>query len=138
VIQLPSGIAHSSPAIWGASAAAFDPYRFHPSTKDALDKDTRKMQKDGFFPFGGGKHLCPGRHLATMEVLGFIAGLCMSWDFEGSGPGGKIVLPEKRFQKLGTAVRKPVNDVSVKIRKREGWERTTIAFGHGMAGNDNL
>jgi cytochrome P450 len=38
VIQLPSGITHSSPAIWGADANSFNPGRFLPSTKAALDK----------------------------------------------------------------------------------------------------
>ena len=127
VIQLPSGITHSSPAIWGSDAHLFDPRRFLPTTKDSLDRETRKKQKDGFFPFGGGKHLCPGRHFATMEILAFVAALCAGFDFMGAGEEdrddeGRVKLPERAFQKLGTAVRKPVRDVKLEFERRKGWE----------------
>lgn len=133
VIQLPSGITHSSPKIWGSDAELFNSRRFLSSTKDLLDRNTRKNQKDGFFPFGGGKHLCPGRHFATMEILAFVAALCAGFDFEGAGledrdAEGKLKLPERAFQKLGTAVRKPVRDVELKFARRKGWEDVSWGF----------
>ncbi|KAG9238168.1 cytochrome P450 [Amylocarpus encephaloides] len=122
VIQLPSGITHSSPAIWGPDADTFNPVRFLPSTVAALDRDTKRKQTQGYFPFGGGKHLCPGRHFATTEVLSFVAAIVCGFDVEGS------YVPERAFQKLGTGVRKPVCDVDVGMRRRRGWEGVSWSF----------
>lgn len=123
VIQLPSGITHRSLTIWGADVEEFNPMRFMPEAKAKLDKATIQAQKQGFFPFGGGKHLCPGRHMAMMEVLAFVAGVCVGFEVVGDGEGkGELRVPEMAFQKLGTAVRKPVGDTRVKIRRRKGWE----------------
>lgn len=62
-----------------------------------------------------------------MEILGFVAALCAGFDFEGAGEedrdeSGRVKLPERAFQKLGTAVRKPVRDVELNIGRRKGWE----------------
>ncbi|KAH8658719.1 cytochrome P450 [Tricladium varicosporioides] len=122
VIQLPSGVTHTSPAIWGPDANTFNPGRFLPKTKATLDKDTRRKQAQGYFPFGGGKHLCPGRHFATTEILAFIAAIVLGFDVEGS------TVPERAFQKLGTGVRKPICDVDVGIARREGWENVKWIF----------
>ncbi|KUJ21128.1 cytochrome P450 [Mollisia scopiformis] len=133
VIQLPSGITHTSPQIWGPSASSFSPTRFLPSTKAALPKSTRRAQAAAYFPFGGGKHLCPGRHFAMMEILAFIALIVVGFDVcqEGSETAGLEQVPERAFQKLGTAVRKPVRDVGVRVKRREGWEGVRWRFGEG-------
>jgi cytochrome P450 len=126
VIQLPSGITHSSPSIWGPDASSFNPGRFLPEAKNKLDKETRRKQKQGYFPFGGGKHLCPGRHFAMMEILAFVAGIVVGFEVRGMES-----VPERAFQKLGTAVRKPVADVEVGVRRREGWEGVRWRFEGG-------
>ncbi|CAG8980422.1 hypothetical protein HYALB_00003987 [Hymenoscyphus albidus] len=125
VIQLPSGITHSSPAIWGPDVNSFNPTRFLASTKATLDKETKRKQIQGYFPFGGGKHLCPGRHFATAEILSFVTALVTGFDIEGSH------VPERAFQKLGTGVRKPMGDVDVGIKRREGWEGVKWCFDLG-------
>ncbi|RAL60226.1 hypothetical protein DID88_000006 [Monilinia fructigena] len=122
VIQLPSGITHNSASIWGSNVDSFDPYRFLPSTIAKLSKEQKKQQVQGYFPFGGGKHLCPGRHFATTEILALVGAVIMGFDIEESS------VPERAFQKLGTAVRKPKNDVEVNIRKRNGWEDVRWRF----------
>lgn len=122
VIQLPSGVTHSSEAIWGPDAHTFNPRRFLPSTKSALDRETKRKQSQGYFPFGGGKHLCPGRHFAIIEVVSFVAAIVLGFDVDGSR------VPERAFQKLGTGVRKPLGDVEVSLRKRKGWENTKWVF----------
>ncbi|ESZ94049.1 hypothetical protein SBOR_5575 [Sclerotinia borealis F-4128] len=122
VIQLPSGVTHNSPSIWGSNVNSFDSDRFLPTTIEKLSKEQKKQQTQGYFPFGGGKHLCPGRHFATTEILALVATIIMGFDVEGSS------VPERAFQKLGTAVRKPKNDVEVDIRRRKGWEDVRWRF----------
>ncbi|CAD6447684.1 658df175-1cd2-41ff-bbae-f4818510a6a1 [Sclerotinia trifoliorum] len=122
VIQLPSGVTHNSPSIWGPNVDSFDPYRFLPSTIAKLSKEQKKQQAQGYFPFGGGKHLCPGRHFATTEILSLVSAIIMGCEVEGAS------VPERAFQKLGTAVRKPKNDVEVSIKRREGWENVKWRF----------
>lgn len=128
VIQLPSGITHSSTSIWGPDADVFNPARFLTSTKASLDKETKRKQAQGYFPFGGGKHLCPGRHFATTEILSFVAAIILGFEVEGSR------VPERAFQKLGTGVRKPVGDVQVNIVRRNGWENVQWGFDLGRNG----
>ncbi|PMD20282.1 cytochrome P450 [Hyaloscypha hepaticicola] len=126
VIQLPSGITHTSPSIWGPDASSFTPERFLPDAKSKLDKETRRKQNQGYFPFGGGKHLCPGRHFAMMEILAFVAGIVVGFEVQGMD-----TVPERAFQKLGTAVRKPVADVEVGVKRRAGWEGVKWRFEGG-------
>jgi cytochrome P450 len=128
IIQLPSGITHSSTSIWGPDAQDFNPRRFLPSTKAKLDKETKRKQSQGYFPFGGGKHLCPGRHFAITEVMAFVAAIVVGFEVEGS------VVPERAFQKLGTGVRKPERDVVVGMSRRRGWEGVRWAFESGGKG----
>lgn len=115
-IQLPSGVTHNSRSIWGSNVETFDPYRFLPSTIAKLGKEQKKQGAQGYFPFGGGKHLCPGKHFATTEVLSLVAAIIIGFDIEGSS------VPERAFQEFGMAVRKPKNDVDANITRREGWE----------------
>ncbi|KAJ8058691.1 hypothetical protein OCU04_012863 [Sclerotinia nivalis] len=84
VIQLPSGVTHNSPSIWGPNVDSFDPYRFLPSTIAKLGKEQKKQQVQGYFPFGGGKQLCPGRHFATTEILSLVSAIIVGFDIEGS------------------------------------------------------
>ena len=105
VVQLPSGITHNNPAIWGSEAQKFNPRRFLPETQNSLPKDIKKAQTQGYFPFGGGRHLCPGRHFATTEILAFVGAMVTGYVVEG------VKVPAMKFQKLGTAVRKPATEV---------------------------
>ena len=58
-----------------------------------------------------------------MEILVFVAGVVVGFEVKGMD-----VVPERAFQKLGTAVRKPVKDVEVGIMRREGWEGVQWRF----------
>ncbi|QSZ36437.1 hypothetical protein DSL72_006316 [Monilinia vaccinii-corymbosi] len=122
IIQFPAGVTHKSPSIWGSNVESFDPYRFLPSTIAKLSKEQKKQQTQAYLPFGGGKHLCPGRQFATTEILALVGAIVMGFDVEGA------TVPEEAIQKLGVAVKKPKNDVEVNIRKRNGWENVRWRF----------
>lgn len=130
VAQMPSGIPHNSTAVWGADAERFDARRF--LKRDTLVGKEKKTQTQGFLPFGGGKHLCPGRYFALAEILGMVAVLVLGFEF-GSG----IQLPEGARQQFGEGVRKPASDPNVKIRRRQGLENVRWRFLVGEEGGNS-
>lgn len=115
VIQIPSSVLHTSSS-WGEDAKEFNPRRF-------LDIDERDARRRGFMPFGGGRNLCPGRHLAVTETLGFVAAFVLGFEMEGAQRVGN------RLQKLGFGCRKPDGDLRVKIVRRKGFEDVGWRFG---------
>jgi cytochrome P450 len=124
VVQMPSGVTHNSPDIWGDDAATFNPRRFiRPDGKrDLAAREKRKMQTQGYFPFGGGKHLCPGRHFAFTEVMGFVATLVYGFEISMGNGSGTLKMPKLAKQKMGTGVRKPATDMDVLIKRRKEFE----------------
>ena len=56
----------------------------------------------------------------------------LGFEVEGS------VVPERAFQKLGTGVRKPLNDVEVCMRRRRGWEGVKWGFESGGKGKGEV
>jgi len=65
------------------------------------------------------------------EILAFIAAIIFGFDIEGLDS-----VPERAFQKLGTAVRKAVKDAGVRMRRREGWEG--VKWSYDVEGRWNL
>ena len=134
-VQIPSGVAHLSPDYWGSDFASFRSRRFltPPGTGPARtqkEKDDEKAQKKAYFPFGGGKHLCPGRNFAFAEILGAAAALILGFEVEKSG-GGAIVVPDRGRTMFTEAVAKPRGDalkMGAKISRREGWEDVVWKF----------
>jgi len=60
--------------------------------KEKVDDELRKA---GYIPFGGGKHLCPGRNIAFAEILGTLAALLLGFEVRGTD-GGLIQVPSRR------------------------------------------
>ncbi|KAH7136712.1 cytochrome P450 [Dactylonectria estremocensis] len=126
-IQLPAGVTHYSKSVWGEDASEFDPERFlppSPSTeKTQAYIDAERKKKDAYFPFGGGRHLCPGRNFAFAEIMGLMCVLLLGYDIEPVGMefaelkmgpplmASGAVKPENRGVGLGG-----------KILRRKGWE----------------
>jgi cytochrome P450 len=63
-LQMPAGIAQTSPTTWVPDAASFSARRFLKPEENGLlsekAKEEDKEQKRAYFPFSGRKHLCPG------------------------------------------------------------------------------
>ena len=69
---------HYDQTTFGANAANFDPFRFL--------NDPHLHRSNSFRPFGGGKTLCPGRHLSKWIVLSFVAIVFRRYDVRLAKP----------------------------------------------------
>lgn len=63
LVFVATALIHRRPDIW-ADPDSFQPERFLPGSED----QQRPRHRYAFFPFGGGRHLCLGRHLALHEL----------------------------------------------------------------------
>jgi hypothetical protein len=117
IVQIPGAVMHMDSNLWGLDANDFNPRRFMAARP--------KQHPAAFRPFGGGSTLCPGRHLAHTEILGFAALMILGFDLESKT--GKWELPEKNTRCL-PGVLKPVRDIEVTISQRAGFERIKWSF----------
>ncbi|TVY21382.1 7-alpha-hydroxycholest-4-en-3-one 12-alpha-hydroxylase [Lachnellula arida] len=124
-VQIPTGVLQSDLDVWGPDAKLFNPQRF--LTQDSLRKDVKKAQNQAYMPFGGGKNLCPGRHLAFTEITAFVAMLVLGFELSLSD-GAKLQVPKGEFQRLGVASISPDKDLDVSIKRREEFEGVTWEF----------
>ncbi|KAK3365839.1 cytochrome P450 [Lasiosphaeria ovina] len=115
-VSIPTFMLHSRDQIWGGDATSFDPWRFMPGGAAADTKGRAREQ--GFVPYGGGVHLCPGRHLAKTEILASGVLMVMALDFRAERDGDHIEAPAYEGS---TGAKKPIAR-TVRIRRREGWE----------------
>jgi len=129
---MPSVALHDSAAIWGPDVDTFDARRF--IKRDTLsrtspqEREQKKLQTQGFIPFGGGIHLCPGRFFALAEILGMVAVWTLGYEFVDSKNGSAVQVPKQSPQRFGEAIKKPDGKTMVKVRRREGWENITWKF----------
>jgi cytochrome P450 len=111
---------HRESSIWGATVNDFDAEHF-------LNTETKteegKARKRAFFPFGGGKHLCPGRNFATSEVMGTAIALMLSCDITDVD-GNPLQDIRVQLPVIGTVMSlpSPLQDLRVRITRRKGWE----------------
>ena len=143
IVQIPGGIIHNSTTLWGPDATTFNPRRFlktelNSSKKEmsGADKEQEKLRKKAFAPFGGGMHLCPGRHFASGEILGSVAILIMGYDITTKA-GETLPAPmsgEWKTIKFAEAVAKPMGrltSVGARVRRRQGFENVIWKFETG-------
>ena len=112
---------HRSPETWGPDAMEFGAERF----KDQEKFDRNK--KHSYIPFGGGKHLCPGRNFAFAENLGFMAALVVGFEVLGLKEGNVKL----GTANIGEAVAKPpagAEGGEVTIKRKAGWEDVEWRF----------
>ena len=126
-VMMPAKIVHRDRTTWGEDPEQFDPYRFVSGSAAAGGKEEEKLRKAAFVPFGGGRHLCPGRHFAAAEILGFVAVLLLGFDVKGLR-GDKLKMKEA----LMVEAAKPApgfegGPVAISSRKY-GWEGVRWRF----------
>lgn len=112
-VQWSAAVMHKKPA-WGDDRDVFNPERWLKSTSEIS-----KVSKESFVPFGGGKHLCPGRNFAFSELLGCLAVLAVGFEIEGVQVPGHAMLYEH------SGLRSPIYGGKSKeatLRRRHGWE----------------
>ncbi|KAK0635778.1 cytochrome P450 [Bombardia bombarda] len=120
-VSIPTFMLHGRDQIWGGDAQKFDPWRFMPGGSAADAKGRAREQ--GFVPYGGGVHLCPGRHLAKAEILASGALMVMALDFVVGGEMAGASAAEVRAKESKSGAKKPkAAERMVRIRRREGWE----------------
>lgn len=112
---------HRSGDVWGQNPLEFDASRFH--DQDKFDR----AKKQSYIPFGGGKHLCPGRNFAFAENLGLVAALAVGFELQGLDKANVRL----GCVSVGEAVAKPPMDArggAVVIKRRQGWEDVDWEF----------
>ncbi|KAK7429792.1 hypothetical protein QQZ08_003637 [Neonectria magnoliae] len=119
-VQWPPMVTHFLDSVWGEDAAIFNPERFLNVT--AQDE---RIRRGAMLPFGGGRHLCPGRKFAFTEILGFVGVVALGFEVQG------LALPDSEDQALGSAPRRPIWGKSAEgftLRRRAGWEDVAWTF----------
>lgn len=117
-----SGVPQLDASIWGDDAEAFRPERWI----DAPAHEEKK-RRGAMIPFGGGKHLCPGRMFAWTELIAVVGALALAFDVEGARlpPGIEPPIP-------GAGMRRPLWDggkePTLRISRREGWDDVQLGF----------
>jgi cytochrome P450 len=110
---------------WGSQAGSFDPTRFIKGA-GVLGELESPIKPGTYVPFGGGKHLCPGRHFASMEIWGMMIALLLSFDITDA-EGRTLTVPERTMPTMTSGIGRPVAgaDLRLKLSRRKGWNNIT-------------
>ncbi|KAK1573081.1 cytochrome P450 [Colletotrichum navitas] len=126
LVDMPSAVAHRMEETWGSH----DPEDFNPERslrRVSENRNPRELivseplaQRKAFWPFGGGKHLCPGRNFAFAENIIFLAALAVGFEVKGLDVD---TIPQCGYANLaGQSVPKPKQPANVTFRQRNDWE----------------
>jgi len=133
-VQMPSGVLHHLDHVWGQDADVFNASRFIQDGKD-LSKETAKARRTSYVPFGGGLHLCPGRHFAFAQSLACVMSMIIAFDVSPIDDDWEsFKSPPMQQCSMSAAVCKPENQgagFGVRIKSRPGWELTKWKYVSG-------
>ncbi|CAJ2510536.1 Uu.00g095050.m01.CDS01 [Anthostomella pinea] len=126
-IFAPSWLGHHDAGAWSGKAPYEQFYATRFYTEDPeTGRGTFSMSgtTGKFFPFGGGRTICPGRVFAKQEGLGALAMILLCFDFEFKGFTGADKTPVDTFPGLarafaGSGGLVPGGDIRVKVRRRQ-------------------
>ena len=118
VVLLPMQGSHFDATCWGNDHQQFHVERF---TRPKPDVQT------GYFRgFGGGRWQCPGRHLATTQVLMILCALALRCDVEPVK--GVWSRPALRKQTLPNILSAPKQDIKISITPRKSWQNKKLVY----------
>ena len=126
IVMAPSWLGHRDEMLWtDPPADHFFAERFlqaDPKTGKMVFSTTATGGK--YFPFGGGKTICPGRVFAKQEVLASVAMVLLSFKLEFAGFVDGAGKPSKQFPGLrssfaGSGIMAAGGDIRVTMKARE-------------------
>lgn len=115
-VIVPSAVQHFGKSLWGMDVDKFDPKRF---MRAAMSGNASKNigSRVGFHGFGGGRHLCPGRHFAMAEIMSFVALIVLQFDI--TPVKGVWAAPKSRkLSSMGTTTTLPDHDLDIILTPR--------------------
>ncbi|KAK0118743.1 hypothetical protein ONS95_007629 [Cadophora gregata] len=129
LVHMPSAVGHRMADAWGPH----DPEDFIPerslgrvadnSNPEEVTFTEPSSQRKAFWPFGGGKHLCPGRNFAFAENITFVSALAVGFEVLGLNVD---TIPRCGYANLtGQSVPKPNQPAMVTFRRRKNWDNVT-------------
>ncbi|KAK4201355.1 putative cytochrome P450 E-class, group IV [Triangularia verruculosa] len=120
VVQMSIGVSHSLPEYWGTTNQEFKADRFV-----GLTKEEERGLKIAHQPYGGGLHLCPGRHFALAEMMAIMTTLLVGFKVDSLDGREDWKGPDRGVASIVDAATKPKSDgqgFGARIRRRKGWE----------------
>lgn len=129
--------------VWGDAADEFDPDRFLDgggggegdakggSKGSGAAAAAARARRNAYQPFGGGAHLCPGRHFAFVEIVGVVVVLLLGYDLSPVSEEGGWKVPRQAPWSMVDSITKPENHgegLGVRLAKKEGWENVRWRF----------
>lgn len=133
IVQIPASLVNLDRNTWGGDAHEFNPRRFEKSINGTITDSGAGTRKEktvhpvAFRSFGGGTTLCPGRHFAQMEIVGFTAMMVLGFDLE-SVDGKALELPKTKSALLPLSIYRPQKDLKVRVKRRKGVENVKWSF----------
>ncbi|KAK8080329.1 cytochrome P450 [Apiospora hydei] len=122
MLMIPATVHHTDTTAWGEDAGRFDHLRFS-RTPTAMGQN--KFNRVAFRAFGGGHVLCPGRHLASNEIMALAALIILQFDVVPDGESGPS-LRLRTHPQLDSPI--PDKDIQVELRPRGPNKKWTFTF----------
>ncbi|KAI0451597.1 cytochrome P450 [Xylaria acuta] len=128
MLMMPALVHHTNATAWGTDARMFNHLRF-----TDLTSGRKRPNRVAFRAFGGGHVLCPGRHLASTEIMALAALLVLQFDIMPID-GGKWVEPTWKNSPMQAAFPIPDDDIHVELRPRDPGVKWCVTF----SGSDDV